>query len=49
MKLKSSKWTLLQIPKALPQKLGGYKAAMETKLIKVDNLSSIGSNLCNKR
>lgn len=49
MKLKSSKWTLLQIPKALPQKLTGYKAAMETKLINPDNLSSISSNLCNKR
>lgn len=49
MKLKSSKWTLLQIPKALPQKLAGYKAAMETKLIKLYNLSSISSNLCNKR
>lgn len=49
MKLKSSKWTLLQIPKAPPQKLAGYKAAMETKLINLDNLSSISSNLCNKR
>jgi len=49
MKLKSFKWTLLQIPKALPQKLAGYKAAMETKLIRLDNLSSISSNLCNKQ
>jgi len=49
MKLKSFKWTLLQIPKALPKKLAGYKAAMETKPIKLDNLSSISSNLCNKR
>ena len=46
---KRARLVLITNSKRCTAKAESYKAAIETKLIKLDNLSCIRNNLCNKR